>query len=230
MDGMRYQIEKTRNRTSRAVLREGVVLIRLARGLRPDEERLHTESLLRRMAKMYAREAAKTRIDPFGPLFRGTDTVHIDLATGSIVSFRVQDGRRTKAMRVAGGWSVLRGLTTDDRTFRGYLWRLLSASAQEETKALVGSINTETFCVPISEVTTKFMRSRWGSCSTHGVIALSTPLLLTSPEIVRYVIIHELAHRIRQDHSKAFWELVSLHEPKYKELVKKLRNYTLPSR
>lgn len=230
MEGMRYRIERTRNRTSRAVLREGTILIRLARGLRPDEEHRHTQSLLARMAKMYAREAMKTRIDPFGPLFRGTDTVNIDLATGSIVSFRVQDGRRTKAMRVAGGWTVLRGLTTDDRTFRRYLWKLLSESAQEETDTLVRHINAETFGVPISEVTVKFMRSRWGSCSTHGVIALSTPLLLTSPDIVRYVIIHELAHRIRQDHSKEFWQQVMLHEPRYKELVKKLRNYTLPSR
>lgn len=230
MEGMRYRIERTRNRTSRAVLREGMVLIRLARGLGADEEHRHTQTLLRRMAKLYAREATKARIDPFGPLFRGTDTVHIDLATGSLVSFRVQDGRRTKAMRVAGGWTVLRGLTTDDRTFRRYLWKLLSQSAQEETDALVRCINAETFKVHVSEVTVKYMRSRWGSCSTHGVIALSTPLLLTSPEILRYVIIHELAHRIRQDHSEKFWKCVALYEPTYKEIVRKLRNYTLPSR
>jgi len=230
MDKMRYRIERTRNRASRAVLREGTVLIRLARGLRPDEEKRHIESLLARMAKVYAREIAKTRIDPFGPLFCGTDTVNVDLTTGSIVRFRVQDGRRTKAIRVDGGWSVLRGLSTDDRTFRRYLWKLLSQSAHEETDALVRKINAETFGVPILVVTVKFMRSRWGSCSTHGVIALSTPLLLTSPDIVRYVIIHELAHRIRQDHSKAFWHQVALHEPTYKELIKKLRNYTLPAR
>ncbi len=227
MEGMRYHIERTRKRSSRAVLREEMVIIRLARGLGADEEHRHTQTLLRRMAKLYAREATKARIDPFAPLFRGTDTVHIDLATGSMIHFRIGDGRRTKALRVAGGWSVLRGLNTDDKAFRRFLWKLLSQSVQEETDALVRRINAETFKVHVSEVTVKYMRSRWGSCSTHGVIALSTPLLLTSPEILRYVIIHELAHRIKQDHSKAFWEHVAHHEPEYKALVKKLRNFTV---
>lgn len=229
MDGMRYSIERTRNRTSRAVLRDGLIHIRLARGLREAEERRHIESLLGRMARVYARDATKTSIDPFGPLFRGEDTVTIDLATGSIVSIRVRDGRRTKAMRLAGGWSVLRGLTIDDRTFKRYLWKLLSASAQNETESLVRSINAETYNERIDRVALKYMRSRWGSCSTAHVIALSTPLLLTTPEILRYVIIHELAHIRHPDHSKAFWSHVALHSPDYRATRKSLLGYKLPS-
>lgn len=229
MNEMRYSIERTRNRTSRAVLRDGLIHIRLARGLHEAEERRHIESLLKRMAKVYARDAKKISIDPFGPLFRGDDTVNIDLATGSIVNIRVQDGRRTKAMRVAGGWSVLRGLTTDDRTFKRYLWKLLSASAHDETESLVRQINAETYSDRIDRVVLKYMRSRWGSCSHHGVIALSTPLLLTTPEILRYVIIHELAHIRHPDHSKAFWSHVAEYSPEYATTLKLLLRYKLPS-
>lgn len=226
MNEIRYNVVRTKNRTSRAMLREGAIVIRLARGLHAAEEQRHIAVLLKRMTKLYVREAAKTRIDPFGPLFHGNDCVNVDLATGSIVSFRVNDGRKTKAMQMVGGWSILRGLTTDDRTFQRYLWKLLSVSAEEEAEALVRKINEETFNVPISRVSVKLMHSRWGSCSTHGVIALSTPLLLTSPDILRYVIIHELAHRIHQDHSAAFWREVARHEPDYKSMVKRLKLYS----
>ncbi len=181
------------------------------------------------MAKVYARDLKKISIDPFGPLFRGEDTVNIDLATGSIVSIRVADGRRTKAMRVAGGWSVLRGLATDNRTFQRYLWKLLSASAHEETESLVRRINAETVNERIDRVALKYMRSRWGSCSTARVIALSTPLLLTTPDILRYVIIHELAHIRHPDHSKSFWSHVTKYSPDYKATRKLLLGYKLPS-
>jgi predicted metal-dependent hydrolase len=179
------------------------------------------------MAKIYARESQKTRIDPFSPLFRGADTVHLDLATGSIISIRVTDGRRTRAMRVAGGWSVQRGLTTHDATFHRFLWKLVASSAAEETEALVLRINAETYGERVQGVKLKYMRSRWGSCSTNGDIALSTPLLLTTPEILRYVIIHELAHIKHPDHSKDFWNRVELFVPGHQKLRNALRQFTV---
>ncbi|MCL1892468.1 MAG: M48 family metallopeptidase [Alphaproteobacteria bacterium] len=50
--------------------------------------------------------------------------------------------------------------------------------------------------------------SRWGSCSTTGTMSLSWRLALAPPEIMRYVIMHELAHRQHMDHSPAFWATV----------------------
>lgn len=228
MTDVRYSIERTRNRHSRAVLRDGVILVRLARGLPYAEEQRHIDSLVRRMAKAHGKEAKKVRIDPFGPLFGGEQSVNIQLLTGSVVNIQVQAGKRTTAMRVAGGWSVLRGSTTDDRTFLRFLWKLLAASATEETDALVQSINTETFGGRIKTVTLKYMRSRWGSCSQTGIIALATPLLLTTPEILRYVIIHELGHIKHHDHSRAFWAQVAIYSPDYARTRKLLLGYSLP--
>ena len=228
MNEIRYSIQRSKNRTSRAVLRDGMILIRLARGLPQAEEQRHIQSLLKRMTKAYVKEATKTRLDPFGPLFKGEQSVNIDLATGSLLSFRVQDGRRTKALQVAGGWSVLRGLTTDDRTFHTFLWKLLAKSAHKEIDALVRSINAETYHEHISKVTLKYMRSRWGSCSHTGVITLSTPLLLTTPEILRYVIIHELAHLQHPNHSAGFWQHVGLYEPDHVRIRKLLLGFRLP--
>jgi len=51
--------------------------------------------------------------------------------------------------------------------------------------------------------------SRWGSCSSTGTISLSYRLAFAPPEIMKYVIMHELAHRKHMDHSPKFWALVT---------------------
>lgn len=210
------------------MLRNGTIVIRLARGLARAEEEIHVASLLKRMAKAYAREAEKIRLDPFRPIFQGSDSVTLHLATGSAISFQVFSGVKNKAMRTPGGSSVLRAVGSSDAIFHRFLWKLLSASVKQETEELVRRINSETYKEHIRSVTVKFMRSRWGSCSHEGTIALSTPLLLTSPEILRYVIIHELAHIRHPNHSKAFWQHVSVHDPEFSQKRRLLLRYRLP--
>ncbi|MCL2758343.1 MAG: M48 family metallopeptidase [Alphaproteobacteria bacterium] len=51
--------------------------------------------------------------------------------------------------------------------------------------------------------------SRWGSCSSSGAISLSWRLSFAPPAVMRYVIMHELAHRKHMDHSPQFWNLVA---------------------
>lgn len=59
-------------------------------------------------------------------------------------------------------------------------------------------------------------RTKWGSCSTTGTLGLNWRLMLAPPEIVDYVVIHELAHLREANHSQAFWSLVSEFDPDYK--------------
>lgn len=68
--------------------------------------------------------------------------------------------------------------------------------------------------------------TRWGSCSSRGTITLNIGLMKI-PEVLRdYVIIHELAHLHHLDHSKAFWQEVSTHDPHYKIHDKKLKSFS----
>ncbi|MEP7133379.1 MAG: SprT family zinc-dependent metalloprotease [Chloroflexota bacterium] len=68
-------------------------------------------------------------------------------------------------------------------------------------------------------------RTRWGSCSSKGTLSFSWRLILTPIETVDYVVIHELAHTVHQNHSKRFWALVEKIMPDYKELRKRLRQH-----
>ena len=51
--------------------------------------------------------------------------------------------------------------------------------------------------------------TRWGSCSTTGTMSLSWRLAFAPVDVMRYVVMHELAHRRHMDHSPAFWATVS---------------------
>jgi hypothetical protein len=72
--------------------------------------------------------------------------------------------------------------------------------------------------VPFPHVTIRQMKSRWGSCRPDlGKITLNLLLVTASYEDLRYVVVHELAHFIEANHSKAFWDVVRRFEPNYKD-------------
>jgi predicted metal-dependent hydrolase len=71
-------------------------------------------------------------------------------------------------------------------------------------------------------VTVRLQRSRWGSCSCRQHINLNARLLLVAPELVDYLLVHELCHTRELNHSGRFWNLVERHCPEYKALDRKL--------
>ena len=65
---------------------------------------------------------------------------------------------------------------------------------------------------------------QWGSCSTQGTISLNAKLMLLPADVVNYVFIHELCHTKHMHHGPAFWEMVQLHDPTYRDKKDILRS------
>jgi len=65
-------------------------------------------------------------------------------------------------------------------------------------------------------------RSRWGSCSSRGLISLNLALLFQPERVVRYLLCHELAHTRHMDHSARFWACVAECVPRWRELDRAL--------
>lgn len=74
-----------------------------------------------------------------------------------------------------------------------------------------------------SRVSIRNQRSRWGSCSAKGHICLNWRLVLIPDEVRDYVLIHELMHLRRLNHSPAFWRLVAEACPDYEASRRWLR-------
>lgn len=66
-------------------------------------------------------------------------------------------------------------------------------------------------------------RTRWGSCSARGTLSFTWRLVMAPPEVVDYVVIHELVHTRIKNHSKVFWEQVGKLMPGYKKHVRWLK-------
>lgn len=78
--------------------------------------------------------------------------------------------------------------------------------------------------IPKPSLKIRSMKTRWGVCNTRSYnITLNRELYRKEIECLDYVCIHELAHLVEANHSKAFWSLVEKYCPNYKEIRKRLR-------
>lgn len=67
-------------------------------------------------------------------------------------------------------------------------------------------------------------RKRFGSCSARNSLCFSYRLMTYPPEAIDYVVVHELAHILYKDHSRAFYALIGRYLPDYRERIKLLKN------
>lgn len=68
-------------------------------------------------------------------------------------------------------------------------------------------------------------KSQWGRCTHDNRLQFSWKLVMAPPLTLRYVVIHELAHTIEKNHSRAFWSIVRLHSPSYRQQIKWLKDH-----
>lgn len=70
--------------------------------------------------------------------------------------------------------------------------------------------------IAVNRVTVRAQKTRWGSCSARGTISLNWRLIQAPPEVVDYLIIHELMHRREMNHSPRYWKLLAAAFPDYR--------------
>ena len=157
---------------------------------------------------------------------------------------RLTDGTRLPCLggevmiRLAGGnnkavWNAESTLTLCLRAPEhagSVLEKALKARALQHFHAAMAE-HALRFGVPTPPLRLSSARTRWGSCSQRSGIRLNWRLIHFPPQIIDYVIVHELAHLREMNHSPRFWAIVAHYCPDFRAARDQLKQLsaTLPA-
>jgi predicted metal-dependent hydrolase len=142
-------------------------------------------------------------------LGRGREILHSG-TLHRVVSIASIDGRTRTSVRVANDCIVLTSAPLDSRPVADSLEAWFRADARRVISARVAERSQEMSIVP-ARVAIRDQRTRWGSASRRGTLSFSWRLMMCPPDVLDYVVVHELAHLKVAGHGKAFWRLVDRH-------------------
>ena len=89
------------------------------------------------------------------------------------------------------------------RRLRDFLKREAKRDLEAASRAAAQALG-----VRVKRVSIRDQSSRWGSCSSTGVLSYSWRLILAPPFVLDYLAAHEVAHLIEMNHSRRFWRVV----------------------
>jgi predicted metal-dependent hydrolase len=150
------------------------------------------------------------------------DTIYF---LGSRYRFHVVKDRQQSAV-VSEAMKVVTFHVTDRRKYKHEMQKWYREQTgriiAERLPVLAGRLGLK-----YNKVSIKSQRSRWASCSKKGNLNFNLLLAAAPPEVIDYVIVHELVHLIELDHSPRFWQFVKEADPKYKKHKEWLADYAL---
>jgi predicted metal-dependent hydrolase len=134
-----------------------------------------------------------------------------------------QTGAPWAAVRELGANRLLIfGAIHDQSACRAALARWLMRQTRESLVPRLQTLSLKTG-LRYNRIFVKRPRTRWASCSRRRSVSLNAKLLFLPPDLVDYVIIHELCHLEEMNHSRRFWALVAHHSPDFRDLDRRLR-------
>lgn len=93
---------------------------------------------------------------------------------------------------------------------------LILSAEMEKLYPIVGKYE-----VAYPKIALRKMKTLWGSCSVQrGIVTFNQYLVKAKPACIKYVILHELVHFIYPNHSKQFYDFLSIHMPDWKDRKK----------
>ena len=148
------------------------------------------------------------------PALEPGTTAHLPLR-GGIVPLHWREGRCLRIARDDAGITIEHPRRASETSLR----RALRAFYEAEARADVGRwlpAYLPGLPRPPSRIRLRVMSSQWGSLAPDGTLTLDLSLVLGRPSAFEYVLVHELCHLIRADHSRAFWREVEARCPDWR--------------
>jgi len=211
-DSWRVRISERARRLAVRVLPGGLVEIVVPRGTRPRA----IEQFVTRHRRWIDR-----KLTQYQPLERCSadglpNRMHF-AASGDSYEVQYADAPGALRMVIEGRTLRLNGQRARAVLMRHALQRFAMRQANAILAPWLEGLSAATG-LSYGRVQIRRQRTRWGSCSRRGTISLNVSLLFQPPEVVNYLLIHELAHTRHMNHSRRFWSLVERIEPRWREL------------
>lgn len=134
------------------------------------------------------------------------------------VRYRATSSQSVRALRrrdpspERSGLLMVSGDVSDRAACVRALNRFVDARARELLPRELGALGDAHSLRPTS-VSVRHQRTRWGSCSTAGAVSLNRTLLFLPRELAVAIMLHELVHLVRHDHSEHFWSALEKVDP-----------------
>ena len=113
----------------------------------------------------------------------------------------------------------------DERLFRKQIDAFYRAEAKEEIPVLLEKWSA-IMKLTYNQLSFRKAKRQWGSCSGKNNLSFNTMVMKLPPEVIEYIVVHELAHITHKHHQKAFWDCVAYYLPDYKARVALLKTFT----
>jgi hypothetical protein len=155
------------------------------------------------------RERARQRTRPSAAPWRPGTAV---LLHGEPVPLMIEERAGSIPIRLG---SIQAHAAAPLQDYRAPVQRALRAAALEVLPARLLEL-AAAHGLTVARVSIRDQRSRWGSCSARGAIALNYRLIQMPPYVREYVMVHELAHLVHANHSRRFWRAVERMCPEFR--------------
>ncbi len=193
--------------------------------IRPAE----VEDLLVRHSDWILRASRRFRAGPQRGFARVPRKIELR-AVGRLLTVRLNPEGASKSVRLQwtetseGEVVTLSGATGDAELIRGLLLRFLRQQAVSALPEFLGRVARRTG-LSFRGVSVRVQKTRWGSYSSRGTVSLNAKLLFLPPQLVEYVMLHELCHSRHLNHGAEFRALVSSFEPQAEQREAELREW-----
>lgn len=138
------------------------------------------------------------------------------------VDYRLTDSESVSAAERPNQRLLIFGDIDNEEACKEALKRWISRKSHEHLVPWLVRLASERG-FELNRTLVKAQRTRWASCSKSKTITLNMRLMFLPEHLVRYVLLHELAHTKEMNHSRRFWAEVHALEPGFKELDAELR-------
>ena len=137
------------------------------------------------------------------------------LVEGAPHAIHLNRGARVRGTVENGILSLTLPEPDSDPAIRAAIRSVLSERALQRIRERVQFYAPQVGRAP-GRITIREQKTRWGSCSGKGNLYFNWKLIMAPPQVLDYVVIHELCHLLEFNHSPRFWALVENQMPDYK--------------